>query len=52
MARFSNQSQAEMGECKGLAGTSAGLEQAQAWIQGVELTSKPLNHARKRHQKS
>ena len=52
MARFCNQPQAEMGECEGLACTGAGLEQAQAWIQGIGVGVKSLNHAGKRHQKS
>ena len=41
-----------MGERKGLAGSGAGLEQAQAWIQGIGVGLKPLHHAGERHQKS
>ena len=52
MLRFGDQPQAEMGERKGLAGSGAGLEQAQPWDQGIAVGLKPLNHAGKRHQKS
>ena len=52
MTGFGDQPQAEMGERKGLAGPGAGLEQAQAWIQGIGVGLKPLHHAGKRHQKS